>query len=79
MTTEMTKQDIKRIVTRNALIGAAIILTPTIVMVILDVFDKHTPNNICMFSTFVMAPMLIFQSLQLGKSLSPSADQAVQS
>ena len=39
-----------KLIIRQAIFWVLATTTPTIVMVVLDLFEKHTPNNIVMFS-----------------------------
>ena len=46
----MNEQQQKEFVIAQALFWAVSLMTPAIVMVVLDAFDKHIPNNIIMFT-----------------------------
>jgi hypothetical protein len=65
----MDKQLFGKIMKRHALYWGWAIITPTIVMVVLDGFDKHTPNNIALFSTFFVMIPFIFCNGYLSKQL----------
>ena len=67
--TEEQQATRKRIVGRCALYWVWAIITPTVVMVVLDAFDKHTPNNIVMFSLFFMMVPYLFYNVYLSREL----------
>ena len=72
----MSQEAIRRIVLRNSLFAAALMILPTIVMVVLDLFDKHTPNNICMFSLILSVGLMSGQSVFLSRALKAESNNS---
>jgi hypothetical protein len=64
-----TKQQIGRIIVRHSLCWAMAILTPPIVMVVLDLMDKHTPTSVAMASSMLLMMPFVFSNAVLSKGL----------
>ena len=67
----MNKAKFNQIILRNCLLWGWAFLTPPVVMVVLDGFDKHTPNNIALFSTFMLMIPFMFANKLVSTALTP--------
>ena len=70
----MNDQLKKKIVVRNALCWGAALMLPSVVMVILDLFDKHTPTSVAIFSGIFMMPLFVLSNVMLNKGLQEIAN-----
>ena len=74
----MDKHQVKRIMLRHGLFWGWAIITPSVVMVVLDLFERHTASNIAMYSgIFIMLPFLFCNKFIAGQleSLIPSENE----
>ena len=65
----MNKELVKRIVIRNALFWTMAMMLPIVVMVVLDLFESHTPARVALFSGFSLVVPFILSNLFLSKEL----------
>ena len=64
----MDTQKKKKIMIRHGLFWGWAIMTPSVVMVVLDLFDRHTPNNIAIFSgILIMIPFVFCNTYIAGQ------------
>ena len=68
---DVDKAKFKQTMLRNSLLWGWAFLTPPVVMVVLDIFDKHTPNNIALFSTFMLMIPFLFANKLVATALAP--------
>lgn len=67
----MTKDQFKKIMLRHSLCWGWAFVTPPIVMVILDMLDRHTPTSVALFSAMMLMMPFIFSNAFLTKELMP--------
>ncbi|QDT13819.1 hypothetical protein [Planctomycetes bacterium K23_9] len=67
----MNKKTFNQIILKHSLLWGWAFITPPVVMVVLDGFDKHTPNNIALFSTFMLMIPFLFSTKLITSALSP--------
>ena len=67
----MTKEKFGKIMLRHSLCWGWAFMTPPIVMVILDLFDRHTPTSVAIYSTIALMMPFIFSNAFLSKELTP--------
>ena len=65
----MNKELLKRIVIRNALFWMMAMVLPIVVMVVLDLFELHTPARVALFSGISITLPFILSNLFLGREL----------
>ena len=65
----MNKELLKRIVIRNALFWMMAMMLPIVVMVVLDLFELHTPARVALFSGLSLIVPFILSNLLLGREL----------
>ena len=65
----MNKELLKRIVIRNALFWMMAMMLPVVVMVVLDLFESHTPARVALFSGLSLIVPFILSNLFLGREL----------
>ena len=65
----MNKELLKRIVIRNALFWMMAMMLPIVVMVVLDLFELHTPARVALFSGFSLVVPFILSNLLLSREL----------
>jgi hypothetical protein len=65
----MNKELLKRIVVRNALFWMMAMLLPIVVMVVLDLFELHTPARVALFSGLSLIVPFILSILFLSREL----------
>jgi hypothetical protein len=67
----MNKELLKRIVIRNALFWMLAMMLPVLVLVVLDLFELHTPARLALFSGLsLIVPFIlsnVFLSWELGR------------
>lgn len=72
----MNKELLKRIVIRNALFWMMAMVLPVVVMVVLDLFESHTPARVVLFSGLsIIVPFILsnlFLSRELGRIIAES-------
>jgi hypothetical protein len=76
----MNKELLKRIVIRNALFWIMAMMLPVAVMVVLDLFELHTPARVALFGGLsLIAPFILsnlFLRRELGRLIPQAKDQA---
>ena len=76
----MNKELLKRIVIRNTLFWIMAMLLPVVVMVVLDLFELHTPARVALVSGLSLIVPFTFSNLflsrELGRLVSETKDQA---
>ena len=76
----MNKELLKRIVIRNALFWMMAMVLPIVVMVVLDLFELHTPDRVALFSGIsIIVPFMLsnlFLGRELGRLIPEAKDQA---
>jgi L-lactate permease len=76
----MNKELLKRIVIRNALFWMMAMMLPVVVMVVLDLFELHTPARVALVSGLsLLAPFTLsnlFLGRELGRLIPEAKDQA---
>lgn len=65
----MNKELLKRIVIRNALFWMMAMMLPIVVMIVLDLFELHTPARVALFSGLSIIVPFILSNLFLGRDL----------
>lgn len=65
----MTKELLKRIVIRNALYWVIAIALPVVVMIVLDLFELHTPARVALVSGLSLLVPFMLSNLFLGREL----------
>lgn len=65
----MNKELLKRIVIRNALFWMMAMMLPVVVMVILDLFELHTPARVALVSGLSLIVPFMLSNLFLGREL----------
>ena len=65
----MNKELLKRIVIRNALFWIMAMMLPVVVMVVLDLFELHTPARVALVSGLSLIVPFILSNLFLGREL----------
>ena len=75
----MNKELLKRIVIRNALFWIMAMMLPVVVMVVLDLFELHTPARVALVSGLsLIAPFTLsnlFLSRELGRLIPEAKNQ----
>ena len=76
----MNKELLKRIVIRNALFWMMAMTLPVVVMVVLDLFELHTPARVALVSGLsLIVPFMLsnlFLGRELGRLIPEAKDQA---
>lgn len=76
----MNKELLKRIVIRNALCWMMAIVLPVVVMIVLDLFELHTPSRVALVSgVSLLVPFMLshlFLGRELGRLIPEAKDQA---
>jgi hypothetical protein len=76
----MNKELLKRIVIRNALFWMVAMMLPIVVMVVLDMFELHTPGRVALFGGLsLIVPFILsnqFLAGELGRLIPEAKDQA---
>ncbi len=76
----MNKELLKRIVIRNALFWMMAMMLPVVVMVVLDLFESHTPARVALFGGLsLIVPFILsnlFLSRELGRLIPEAKDPA---
>ena len=76
----MNKELLKRIVIRNALLWMMAMILPMVVMVVLDLFELHTPARVALFGGLsLIVPFMLsnqFLGRELGRLIPEAKDQA---
>ena len=76
----MNKELLKKIVIRNTLFWIMAMLLPVVVMVVLDLFELHTPARVALVSGLCLSvPFMLsnlFLSRELGRLIPEAKDQA---
>ena len=76
----MNKELLKRIMIRNALFWMMAMTLPVVVMVVLDLFELHTPARVALVSGLsLFVPFMLsnlFLSRELGRLIPEAKDQA---
>ena len=76
----MNKELLKKIVIRNTLFWIMAMLLPVVVMVVLDLFELHTPARVALVSGLSLIVPFTFSNLflsrELGRLISEAKDQA---
>ena len=76
----MNKELLKRIVIRNAIFWMMAMMLPVVVMVVLDLFELHTPARVALVSGLsLIVPFTLsnlFLSRELGRLIPEAKDQA---
>jgi hypothetical protein len=65
----MSKELLKRIVIRNALFWMMAMMLPVVVMVVLDLFESHTPGRVALFGGLSLILPFILSNLFLSREL----------
>ena len=65
----MNKELLKRIVIRNALFWIMAMMLPVVVMVVLDLFELHTPARVALVSGLSLIVPFTFSNLFLSREL----------
>ena len=65
----MSKELLKRIVFRNALLWIMAMMLPIVVMVVLDLFELHTPARVALFGGLSLIVPFTLSNLFLGREL----------
>ena len=65
----MNKELLKRIVIRNALFWMMAMLLPVVVMIVLDLFELHTPTRVALVSGLSLLAPFTLSNLFLGREL----------
>ena len=65
----MNKELLKRIMIRNALFWMMAMMLPVVVMVVLDLFELHTPARVALVSGLSLIVPFILSHLFLGREL----------
>ena len=65
----MTELNLKKTLRQNAFCWAGVIVAPPIVMVVLDLFDRHTPTSVATCSSMVLILLFGISHGLLGKNL----------
>jgi L-lactate permease len=75
----MNQELLKRIMIRNALFWVIAIMLPVVVMILLDLFEAHTPSRVAIVAGMSLIVPFILSHLYLGRELgrliSPAKDQ----
>ena len=76
----MNQELLKRIVIRNALFWMMAMMLPVVVMVVLDLFEVHTPARVALFGGLsLIVPFTLsnlFLSRELGRLIPEVKDRA---
>ena len=72
----MNKELLKRIVIRNALFWMMAMMLPIIVMIVLDLFESHTPARVAIISGISLIVPFVLSNLFLGRELGRLIPQA---
>ena len=76
----MNKELLKRIVIRNALFWLMAMMLPVVVMVVLDLFELHTPARVAIVSGLSLIVPFTFSNLflrrELGRLVPEAKDRA---
>lgn len=67
----MNKTKFNQTMLRHSLLWGWAFLTPPIVMVVLDLFDRHTPTSVALVSTFALMIPFIVATKLISSTLSP--------
>ena len=65
-----TKQQVGKLMLRHSLCWGWALITPPVVMVVLDAIDKHTPTSVALGSSMLLMVPFIFSNAFLSKSIS---------
>ena len=65
----MNKELLKRIMIRNALFWMMAMMLPVVVMVVLDLFELHTPARVALVSGLSLIVPFTLSNLFLGREL----------
>ena len=65
----MNKELLKRIVIRNALFWMMAMTLPIVVMVVLDLFELHTPARVALFGGLSLTVPFMLSNQFLGREL----------
>ena len=65
----MNKELLKRIVIRNALFWMMAMMLPIVVMVVLDLFELHTPARVALFGGLSLFVPFMLSNWYLGREL----------
>jgi hypothetical protein len=63
------KQQIGKIIVRNSLYWGWAMITPPVVMVVLDLMEKHTPTSVAITSSMFLMIPFIFSNASLSQGL----------
>ena len=76
----MNKELMKRIMIRNALFWMMAMMLPVVAMVVLDLFELHTPARVALVGGIsLIVPFMLsnlFLSRELGRLIPEATDQA---
>ncbi|MGB7347490.1 MAG: hypothetical protein WBD20_24930 [Pirellulaceae bacterium] len=67
----MNKNQFNQFVLRHSLLWGWAFITPPVVMVVLDGFDKHTPTSVALVSTFMLMIPFLFSTKLVANTIGP--------